>query len=171
MSRQATRIRIKDIPDFGMPVEGFLLPKALDLDEKDIIQATGNLNFDLNVTTDEDKEVVMLQGTLTGDFELQCVGCLDRFAHRLDVSDYFSDIELEDKAIDVDIAEVLREDALMALPNYPRCDLHGTDPDRVCENTGTEFHYESKPNPEAEKAAAEEKPDVWAALDDFKSDK
>ena len=174
MSRQATRIRLKDIPDFGMPVEGFLLPRVFALEEKDPIKPTGNLIFDVNVTTDDDKEVVFVQGSLKGAFQLQCVSCLDPFEYRLDKEDYFSDIELEDGATEVDLAVLFREDALMALPNYPHCDEHGTDPDRVCDNAGSEFHYESKPDPNASNQTGRdtppEKPDVWAALDDFKTE-
>lgn len=94
------------------------------------------------------------KGTLTQPMELHCVRCLESFPFDIVVKDFAVHIELTGPEV-VDLTPLMREDILLNLPAYPRCDREGG---RVCPAPVAL----TSPN---EPAVLEERPPDWSALD------
>lgn len=60
-------------------------------------------------------------GSLILEVSLQCVTCLHFFEYKIHIEDFALQIELEGRE-SVDLTPHVREDILLALPSYPRCD-------------------------------------------------
>lgn len=136
------KIRLHDLPAEGLPISGTFDRDILDLDPKDTIQPNGRVEYDLLVEVDDD--TLILTGKVKAPVLLRCVSCLDDFPFTLQLDDYFSDFDGEEDlehADTVDLAQLLREDILLAMPGYPHCN-EGDDPGRVCPRAGT-LHFES----------------------------
>ncbi len=144
------KVHLRQIRDEGLHLEGeeeCLIPE-LATDE---VRCTGPMRYSLDVGISEG--ALWANGSLAQPVELRCVACLERFAHTIEVPAFAVHLELGGPE-EVDLAPAAREDILLNLPAYPRCDRHGG---RVC------------PAPPLEQSRAthedeEQKPD-WSALD------
>ncbi|MEP6956014.1 MAG: hypothetical protein ABI883_04255, partial [Chthoniobacterales bacterium] len=92
-------------------------------------------------------------GSLAQPLELRCVACLERFAYTIEVPDFAVHLETTGPEL-VDLAPAVREDLLLNLPAYPRCDRQGG---RVCPAPELQRNLANEGEPER-------KPD-WSALD------
>ncbi len=156
-------IFLSDIPEGGLPVSGTIAPSFFGLDERDSIRPAGDLAYDLTVYRFDD--VVVLSGTVSGDFELQCVTCLDFFPYKASFPSWQSEIEIEAGMASFDPRESLRDEILLALPVTPHCNDSPDRPD--CPRTELLSRLQER---DAEKEAAEEESRnerVWGALDRF----
>lgn len=154
------QIHLADITEDGLERSGQYQPSLFDLPEDDPIQPTGPLTYDLTLTKDDG--TIFIDGEIEAHFQLQCVRCLKPVPLTLQLDDFSTEVETEG-ADSIDLAEVLREEVLLALPAYPHCsDGDGNPPE--CEAPGP-LHYESKNVTAA--AADIANPNVWAALDEI----
>lgn len=100
-------------------------------------------------------------GTLEIDLERECVNCLEKFTYPVRIGDFAMQMELEGEET-VDLTPQVREDILLNLPHYPRCDWDGR---KVCEGA---LKFKSKTGrnvaPEPLAPAAE----AWNELDKLK---
>jgi uncharacterized metal-binding protein YceD (DUF177 family) len=146
------KIQVNQIPAIGIALEGKEPDDILELNEP-VIRAVDTLSYSLFAQFENDTLVVT--GTLSILFELDCVSCLQPFLYPLVVRDFAVQIPAGPSET-VDLTEYLREDIVLALPAHPRCDWDGS---RVC------------PGPKVPRQVAEEKepsqPDAWAALDEL----
>lgn len=108
-----------------LPVEGQILhgtqpPEFFALSAQDSIKCISPLTYDLNVMRDEDE--IIITGRLSAEFEFECGRCLERFRYLAEMPDYQSEMPIETAGEIMDLTDCIREDILLALPSYPRCE-------------------------------------------------
>ncbi len=113
------QIDLRSLPDDGRDVSGQESASFFALDEKDLVQAVSPLKYDLHVQRDGGDIVVT--GRLEAVFSLECGRCLERYEHRVELPDYSAEIEIA-KDTTINLTDTIREDTLVALPSYPRCE-------------------------------------------------
>jgi uncharacterized metal-binding protein YceD (DUF177 family) len=116
-------------------------------------------------------EELLLRGEFQLPLRLACVRCLEPFPLTVKLADHSILVPLENTAV-IDLTDALREDILLALPSFPRCDEatpDGAKPARSCpagsfgEDTSFEpLDPDEGKNPEQ---------DDWGALDKLKIDR
>ncbi len=84
----------------GLHLEGRLAPALFGLKPEDEVRAVSPLEYDLNVTRDEDDLIV--QGRITATFDLECGRCAERFQLRMDLSRYVLDVPVEKMEAQID---------------------------------------------------------------------
>lgn len=98
-------------------------------------------------------------GVVSVPVEMTCVACLEPFEKKLEVTEFAVQIELAGNEI-VDLTDSIREDILLNLPPYPRCDVDGA---RQCPAT-----FPTAPGaPLTEESIADSS--AWNVLDQLKS--
>ena len=144
------KIHLRQIPAGGLHLEGEENCPIADL-EAENIRCAGPLQYRLDVGTSADS--LWAKGLLRQPVELQCVSCLEKFVHVIEVPSFAVQRDVSGPET-VDLTPFVREDILLNLPAHPHCDRDGQ---RVCKAAPAE-------------AAAEQvkrKPD-WSALDKLK---
>jgi uncharacterized protein len=144
------KIHLKQIPAEGLHLAGEEDCPIPEL-AADGIRCVGLLRYDLDVGVSEG--ALWANGTLEQSVELRCVACLEPFTHTIKIPSFALHSELSGPET-IDLTPFLREDILLNLPPYPRCDRDGG---RVCKAT----------NVPQEKGALARQPD-WSALDKLK---
>lgn len=146
------KIHLLQVPPEGLHVEGEESNEFLDLHEEGV-KPVGPVSYSLEVGTNA--HGLWATGELGVDFEFECVCCLRKFRHRIEVPNFVTQVELDGREL-VDLTEVVREDILLALPPYPRCDSLGKE---VCPGSRSmQAETESQPSAQA----------AWNALDKLK---
>ncbi len=143
------KVHLRQIPADGLHLEGEEDCPIPELASEDVV-CTGPLRYALDVGISEG--AIWANGSLAQPVQLRCVACLEPFVHTIEVPAFALHMELGGPEL-VDFGPLVREDILLNLPAYPRCDRHGG---RIC--PAAERLQES--------GAGEEKrkPD-WSALD------
>jgi len=154
---------IRNLPAEGKFLCGTQPGSFFALAEDDAVRAVSPLEYELTVVRDG-KDIVAT-GVLAATFELQCGRCLQRFQHRVDMPDYRVELPIENETT-MDLTEPVREDMLLTLPNFPRCEDGNVEP-RDCPAEG---QFDRPPAAAEEPSAAEagESAGVWGALDQLK---
>lgn len=114
-------IAIKDLERDSVSLHGEESTVGLDLDPAALTIA-GNLEYELEVGISEGG--LWVYGKLRLPVSLFCVSCLEQFATAIEVPDFAVQIELQGKEV-IDLTEWIREDILINLPPYPKCDSDG----------------------------------------------
>jgi uncharacterized metal-binding protein YceD (DUF177 family) len=161
MSHNPFRVDLKNLPDGGKDIHGTLPASFFALDPKDTIKATGPLTYELKIERDDNDLIV--SGSMDAEFELECVRCLGHFRYKADFPDFISDEPITDEDATMDLTDLVREDILVALPSYPRCEDGNVEP-RECPAEG---RFDTTADPDAEEPAAQATA-VWDALDQLK---
>lgn len=116
------KIHLKQIPHGGtLHLEGSEPAKALDL-ESDGYKALSDLHYILDAGISDGG--LFVTGRLEIEMELQCVSCLQTFSHRMVLDAFATQIELPTTE-SVDLTPEIRDDILLDLPAYPKCDADG----------------------------------------------
>ncbi len=146
------KVHLNQIPPEGLHIEGEESASILDLDAGNLRPASA-IRYDLDVGTSDGG--LFATGSLELDLHAECGSCLEQFVYPLRIDDFAMQMELTG-AETVDLTPQVREDTLLALPAYPRCDWNGS---KAC-----------KGPPALEKiaAAGEEPAPTWAELDKLK---
>ena len=151
------RIDPNGLPEDGLHIEGRLPAAVFGLKPEDSVRAVSPLEYDLDVTRDEDDLIVL--GRMTATFDLECGRCAERFQLRMDLPQYVLDVPVENGE-SIDLTTWLREDMLLALPTFPRCETGNVTP-RQCPAEGR-----FAPATETVRdAPQEEDTEIWKALD------
>ena len=119
------KVHIRQIPADGLHLEGEEECPIPELEPEGIVCA-GPLQFSLDLGISEG--ALWANGSLSQAIELACVSCLERFVHTIRVPQFALHTELTGPET-IDLTPFIREDILLNLPAYPRCDREG---DRVC---------------------------------------
>ena len=151
----------RNIPLEGKRLVGTLPVSLLAIRETDPIRPTGPIEFDLHATRDDDDIVV--SGTLHAPFSLDCVRCLQPLDYVVEVLDYKIEVPIENDQI-IDLTEGLREDILLTLPSYPRCE-DGNVNLRECP-AESQFAPDSEDEPD--QPPTESRTAAWDVLDKLK---
>ncbi|MGI8436456.1 MAG: YceD family protein [Chthoniobacterales bacterium] len=144
------KIHLRQIPADGLHFEGEEECPIADLADEGVVCA-GPLRYTFDVGISEG--ALWAQGKLSQPLELKCVACLETFVHVVDVPEFALHTELHGPEL-IDLTPFMREDILLNLPAYPRCDRTG---ERVCPAPQLQ-------RDESDAAEAARKPD-WSALD------
>ncbi len=151
---------VRNLPDDGKQISGTLPASFFQLPETDSARADSPLTYDLTILRDDDD--IIITGSVEATFSLECGRCLERFQHRIEMTDYQSEMPIE-KETTIDLTDLIREDILLALPNFPRCEDGNVDL-RDCPAEGRFNATES--------SLAQEMPGadggIWNALDKLK---
>lgn len=145
------KVHLRQIPNEGLHLEGEEDCPIADLASEDMA-CEGALRYSLDVGISEGS--LWANGSLAQPLRLRCVACLEEFVHVVEVPDFAIVTELGGPEV-IDLTPFIREDILLNLPAYPRCDRNGG---RVCP-APHEQHQRSDSADDAER-----KPD-WSALD------
>jgi len=155
------QIDLRHLPPDGKQLEGTLPESFLGLPETDTAKVESPVTYDLLVM--RDGENLAVTGSLMAEFSLECGRCLERYRHRVDMPEYVAEVPIEKEGM-MDLTDVVREDILLALPSFPRCEDGNVDL-RVCPAEGR-FDITDSPviseTPGAERGA-------WSALDQLKN--
>jgi len=143
------KIHLKQIPAEGLHLEGEENCPITEL-ENENVHCTGPLQYKLDVGVSAG--ALWANGTLRQPVELECVSCLNKFVHTIEVPSFAVHQELGGPEM-FDLTPFIREDLLLNLPAHPHCDRDGQN---VCK----------APHPEAVEEG-KRKPD-WSALDKLK---
>ncbi len=149
-------IDMRSLPEGGKDISGTESPAFFDLQPEDTVQAISPLEYELHLEKDDDE--IVIAGRLAATFSLECGCCLERFDFRLEIDDYEAEIPFE-KDMTINLTDTIREDTLVALPSYPRCEAGNVRP-RQCPAEGKFEHVSAMIVPEPETAG----PGVWDAL-------
>jgi len=151
---------IRNLPTEGKQVTGSLPPSFFELPENDSVKAETPLTYELSFIRD-DKDIIVT-GSLDATFSLECGRCLERFQMQVNLPDYQAEVPIE-KETTMDLTDLVREDILLTLPNFPRCENGNVDP-RDCPAEG---HFDPIDEPLVNEVPGADS-DVWNALDQLK---
>jgi uncharacterized protein len=153
------KVHLKQIPPEGSHIEGEDTSVDLDVGNEEYLKCLGPVKYSLDLGLSESG--LFATGTLEINLELECVGCLEKFKYPLTVSDFALQTELEG-AETVDLTPFVREDILLNLPHYPRCDWDGR---KVCQGA---LQYKSKAGSDKEPKPQQPAVEAWNELDKLK---
>ncbi len=148
----------RGMPPDGLHLEGKLPIAVFDLNKDDNIKTNSPLNYCLDVQKDDDEFIVT--GSISSTFDLECGRCAERFLLHLEIADYNQEIPIENEQ-PIDLTTTLREDIILALPTYPRCEMGNISP-RKCPAEGMFDQLQEQSSDELHKDVDGK---VWGALD------
>lgn len=104
---------------------------------------------------------LVVQGSLHATFRLRCDRCLEEFDYEVNLPHV--SLSCDVKGMDgADVTEALREEVILALPAYPKCELSGQEC-KLNDIIG-DFRLDKNPQPGVDCATLSGK-SVWDALD------
>lgn len=149
-------IHLRQMEHGTLELRGEEDPAPLGLEESGAIPE-GPLRYDLVAGLSGGG--LWVHGCLQLNLRLTCVGCLESFPFSLRLPEFALQTELSGGE-SVDLTDWVREDILLALPPYPKCD---SGPERRCPATFPLADYappgETTPGPNP----------AWAALDEIEN--
>lgn len=155
-------IHLNDLPPEGRNYSGELRTDLFGLSGPYDPVFTPPFKYDVTVRL-EDGDIIV-EGEVEAQFEVQCSRCPQRLPWRVSLNPYLT-CEERDKDDTLDLTAQLREDTLLALPGYPRCEESNVAP-RPCSREGgfaPESDYVPLNGEETEDPGRRD--DVWGALD------
>jgi uncharacterized metal-binding protein YceD (DUF177 family) len=151
------KVHLQQIPSEGKHIEGEAENDFLRLDTAEPIQPISPVRYALDVGLSDGG--LFATGSVSVDFDLACVKCLEPFSYPVTIEDFACQVELTGAEM-VDLTPLVREDILLALPPHPHCDWSGQ---KTCK------HALRQRQPEFEDKS--ERSEVWGALDQLKINK
>lgn len=149
-------IDLRSLPEEGRDITGSEQPSFFALGAGDPFQPVSPLSYQLHL--EKDAKDVIVTGRLEATFRLECGRCLQPFEHRLIIEDYLAEIPIQPNGT-INLTDTIREDTLVALPSYPRCEDGNVRP-RQCPAEGKFEPAPEMPAEETENAGR----GVWDAL-------
>ena len=147
------------LPEEGKNFSGELPPEIFDLPAHDP-QPVGPLSYDLHVQRFGSE--LLLSGSLSVPFELTCVRTLHPFVKTLRVEPANIAVEIEQEGVVV-ATDALREEVLLEIPDYPRCDE--ADEPMHCEIDSRYLAVDKPAEDTVETRPRAAGDDRWSALD------
>ncbi|WP_367872729.1 DUF177 domain-containing protein [Luteolibacter sp. Populi] len=111
-------IDLATLPEEGKNFSGEISAEMFDLPTHDP-QPVGPLTYELRAQRFESE--LFLSGSISAPFELTCVRTVHPFVKTLRVNPLNLSVEIEQEG-PLDITDALREELLLEIPDYPRCD-------------------------------------------------
>ncbi len=152
-------IDLRTLPPEGKDISGTVPASFFALLPTDDVQATSPLVYELHVQVDG--KDLLVHGELDASFSLTCGRCVEVYPHRVHLPFYHAEIELEGENSTMDLTDDVREDILLALPSYPRCE-DGNVETRECPARG---RFQSESDDETPPLPPAQDPAVWDVLD------
>ena len=157
---QHITIPLDEFPESGLRCCGEVDSSILGIDNAGI-RSAGPIRYELEAQL-YDTELVV-RGSVAAPFVMRCDRCLAEFEHTVEVKDVTLSFEVPD-APTLDITEEVREELILALPAYPKCELTGGE----CQihDINDDFRLDKAPSPGVD-CATPSGDSVWQALDKF----
>lgn len=152
------KVHLRQIPEEGLYIEGDDSSVDLDVGEE-YAKPLGPVHYALHVGLSGSG--LFATGKIGVDLELECVKCLEKFTYRMRLEDFALQTEL-DGGETVDLTPFVREDILLNLPHYPRCDWDGQ---KVCEGA---LKFKSNATPDTAREPLSRAAEAWNELDKLK---
>ena len=114
-------IPLESFPEGSLPCCGEVDAAMLALDEGGL-HCAGPVRYELSAQL-FDRELVVL-GSASVPFRMRCDRCLQEFDYTVRVDNLALSFEVQDDPA-IDITDELREELILALPAYPKCELSG----------------------------------------------
>lgn len=153
-------INFGDLPPDGRTYSGELRTDIFGLTGKFDPVFVPPLEYEVTVRLDDGD--VIVEGTIGARFTLPCSRCPARLPWQVTLDPYLTCEVKEGDTLD--LTAQLREDILLALPGYPRCEESNVEP-QPCQTEGA-FAPESEFTPlTGEEPSDAPRPDPWEALD------
>lgn len=151
-------ISLEEFPEEGVRLNGELDGALFDIDNE-AVRSTGPLSYELEAQLFDTELVV--HGQVSAPFSLRCDRCLAHFDYTAELTDFALSYEVKGK-LAVDVTEDLREELILALPSYPKCELSGLE----CEINDIlgDFRLDKTPDSGVDSATPSGE-SVWDALD------
>ena len=111
-------VHLRQIPDESLHLEGEEDCPITEIENEDVVCA-GPLRYSLDVGVSEG--ALWGNGSLAQPVKVRCVACLEQFDHTIEVPDFALHTDLGGPET-IDLTPFIREDILLNLPAYPRCD-------------------------------------------------
>ena len=153
-------ISLEEFPEEGRFLSGELDASIFGIDSA-ALRSTGPLSYELEVQLFETE--LMVRGSICAPFELRCDRCLSLFPYTVELDNLAFSYDVKGK-LALDITEDLREEVVLALPSYPKCEIS----DLECEINDTfgDFRLDKDPQLGVDSATPSGE-SVWDALDQF----
>ncbi len=156
-------VDIRNIPeDEHLTIEGELTDDICQLPENDAASVSGPLTYRAEASIIS--ENLLLRGNFNQPFELTCCRCNQAFRHTVRLSGHSLLAPLGNLTL-IDLTDALREDIILALPNFPHCN-NGDNP-MDCPARGR-FHTEEDFLPTDPKENKASGSSSWETLDKVK---
>ncbi len=158
--KQQIIIPLEEFPEDGIQLSGELDDSIFGIDCDDV-RSIGPVEYHLEAQLYETELVV--RGEIAAPFRLRCMRCLGEFDYTVELDDVTYAIDVKGK-LSADITEDVREDILLELPGYPKCELI----DQECEINDKfgDFRLDKDPQPGVN-CATPSGNSVWDALDQY----
>ena len=123
---------------------------------------TGPISYELDAQLYDNELVV--SGHVSVPFRMRCERCLAEFDYTVQVDELSISLEILEEIPAVDITDAVREELILALPSYPKCELA----DKECQihDIIGDFRLDKAPSSGVDSATPSGK-SVWDALDQF----
>ncbi len=151
-------ISLEEFPEEGLHLVGEVDGAIFGIEEADL-RSTGPLSYDVEVQL-YDTELV-LRGSVSAPFRMRCVRCLEEFDYELVIEELTLSADVKGK-LAIDLTEELREELVLELPAYPKCELIGEEC-KINDSFG-DFRLDKDPQPGVDSATPSGE-SVWDALD------
>ena len=153
-------IPLEEFPEEGLFVEGEADGALFGIDNTGA-QSVGPLSYSLEAQLYETE--LVLRGSISATFRMRCDRCLREFDYTVDIEELTISCDVRGKVV-ADVTEDLREEILLELPGYPKCEISGLE----CKINDTigDFRLDKDPHSGVNSATPSGN-SVWDALDDF----
>lgn len=159
------KVDLRRLNEEGLDLQGSQPPSFFALTDKDPARATSPLNYILHVQ--RDNEDLLVTGSVSATFSIDCGRCLQPVEIQVHLDPYTTEIPIQAEDATIDLTEALREDILLTLPSYPRCEDGNVKP-RECPAEGR-FEIASTQHDAPTETATSQEQRVWDVLDQLKN--
>ena len=151
------------VPPEGLSLTGAVARDVFELAEDDWARPRPPLEYSLRVHRSGD--LLLAEGRVSCRFQLQCARCLEWFDDLIQLEPYEAGVEIDDEGANLDLTLRIREDILLALPGFPRCE------DSVLESRNCPAEEILRRLGEQAVPPGERSNDAWGVLDQFDIDR
>ncbi len=154
-------ISLEEFPPEGLHLVGELDAALFSLDEGEDVMSVSPLRYDLQVQLFETE--LLVHGSIEADFRFRCVRCLSSMDYTMSLDSIALSEDVSQK-LALDVTDELRDELLLELPHYPKCEMV----DANCEinHEILDFRLDKDPQTGVESATASRE-SVWDALDEL----
>ncbi len=158
--QQRLIIPLEEFPEEGRRLGGELDGALFGIDD-DFLRSTGPLRYELEAQLYDTE--LMVRGRASAPFRLRCNRCLEEFDYEVEVEDIILTEDVKGK-LEADLTEQLREELVLCLPDYPKCELVGEECEMQKNASYGDFRLDKDPQSGVDSATPSGE-SVWDALD------
>lgn len=154
-------INLEKLPEEGIDLEGELDSALFDFSGEEV-KASGPLCYSLHVQRFD--EELFVQGCISSCFTFICARCLSVFEHTIELPHFAASVEIEGRS-QIDITEILREDLVLEIPHYPKCEDAGQECKEI--TIKSDFGLDNSEKDVTLSPSSSNQANIWDALDSF----